>query len=55
MYETTSYFTELTKSFVPELPNPVKPTELKKVLCQNHETIYIPLNLKSFGAKMRNF
>ena len=55
MYETTNHFTELTMSFVAKLRNPVKSAELKKDLKENHETIYAPRNLKSFGAKMRNF
>ncbi len=55
MYKATKYFTELTMGFVSKLRNLVKSAELKIVLNQNHETICAPPNLKSFGAKMRNF
>jgi hypothetical protein len=34
--------------------NPLKFSELKKVLCENYETIFMRRNLKSFRKKVPN-
>ena len=54
MYGTTNHFMELTKSFEQNLRNFVKSTKLKKVVNENHETIFGPQKLKSFGGEIAN-
>ncbi len=47
--------TELLQGSVVKLWNPLKLSELKEVLFENCETIFMPRNLKSFRKKVRNF
>jgi vacuolar-type H+-ATPase subunit I/STV1 len=47
-------FTKLAQGFVESFRNPSKSTELKIVLLERNRTIFILLNLKSFGIKMLN-
>ncbi len=55
MHETRNHLRELPEAFVWKLQNSVQSAELKKVLYDNYETIFISLKIKSFDAKMRNF
>jgi hypothetical protein len=48
MHETSKGFS------VVKLRNPLKFSELKKVLYENYETIFMPRNLKSFRRKVPN-
>jgi hypothetical protein len=43
-----------SKGSVVKLRNPLKCSELKKVLYENDETIFMPRNLKSFRKTVRN-
>ena len=46
--------TEVRRSFVAKHRNLRKFSELKKVLYENYETIFVPPNLKSFRGSMPN-